>query len=56
MLKVQKAIARLKSATEFRNEAAHDDIEPADAKQVYIEAKSFLDILVKEDPRTAIRS
>jgi hypothetical protein len=50
-LQSKPAVARLKAATESRNEAVHGDITPDEAKQVYAEARAFLDMLVKEDPR-----
>lgn len=50
-LKAKPAIARLRAATEARNDAVHADIEPEAAKQVYVDAKTFLDVLVKADPR-----
>ncbi len=49
------AVARLRAATESRNEAVHGDITPDEAKQVYAEARAFLDMLVKEDPRIVDR-
>ena len=49
------AVSRLRAATESRNDAVHGDIAAEDAKQVYAEARSFLDMLVRNDPRVAER-
>jgi hypothetical protein len=47
----KQAVERLRAATESRNEAVHGDITPDETKQVYAEARAFLDMLVREDPR-----
>ncbi|MGB7217799.1 MAG: hypothetical protein WBD07_03230 [Vicinamibacterales bacterium] len=47
----KQAVARLKALTDSRNEAVHGDIAPEEAKHVYAEARAFLDMLVKADPR-----
>jgi hypothetical protein len=49
----KQAVARLRAATDSRNEAVHGDITPEEAKQVYSEARAFLDMLIKADPRPA---
>jgi hypothetical protein len=51
ILRSRQAIAKLRAATYSRNEAVHGDISLEDAKCVYAEARSFLDLLVKADPR-----
>jgi hypothetical protein len=53
--RLKQAVAKLKAATDSRNEAVHGDIAPEDAKSVYAEARAFLDVLVKADPRVADR-
>jgi hypothetical protein len=51
------AVERLEAATELRNDAVHGvgDIQPQEAKAVYAEARTFLDMLVKADPRISER-
>jgi hypothetical protein len=50
-LKNLTALDRLEQAVGGRNEAAHGDVSMEQARQIYRDAKAFLEVLTKEDPR-----